>query len=161
MIFPPDLTGVNLQLIPSCLPTHAVSRGFEKQQHFDSLSIHRHLIMMAKTWIRTVGWGGFECSAKKFDSESSGLPAPARDCRGGSMIDDKGPNVFFPELSGFLDLGFARGDHSHLPLRQRFSVGFYQPDSAGEAIDLVGGVHGSARRRDRVHAAEDQGEEQS
>lgn len=77
------------------------------------------------------------------------------------MTDDKGPNVFFPELSGFLDLGFVRGDHSHLPVRQRFSVGFYQPDSAGEAIDLVSGVDRATRRSDGVHSAEDQGEEQS
>ena len=80
--------------------------------------------------------------------------------RRGCFIHGKGFDVLFSQIAGLFHFRFARGEHPHLALSQRFCVGLNEPYFASEAIHFVGGVDGSARRSDRVHSAKQESDQE-
>ena len=86
--------------------------------------------------------------------EFRALSAPPCVHRLRCLAEREGLKIFLAKLFGFFDLCFARNQDAHLSLRHGFSIGLDQPDSAGEAVDLVGRVHRAARRSYGINSAE-------
>jgi hypothetical protein len=110
-------------------------------------------------------------SMEKRPAAPCGEPAPERSllCRRdlsaasaayGSLwlIHGERLQVLFFEVAGFLYCSLPRDQYPHLSLCHRLGVGFDQPNFTREAVHLVSCIDGTARRGDRIHAADDEGE---
>lgn len=87
------------------------------------------------------------------------LSAPTSGRRSFHLIRGKGLQVIFFEVASFFHFGFARHQNPHLALGHRLGIGLNEPYLAGKAVHFVRGIDWTARRCDRVNAADNEGEQ--
>src|SRR6185437_779482 len=92
------------------------------------------------------------------DGLRSSMPAG---CDRNRLIHRERLDILVFEFASFFHFGFTRRQHSHLTLSHRLGVGFNQPNFAGEAVHLVGGIYRSTRWSDRVHSTEQESDDKN